>query len=237
VNFKKGFNWREVTTEDKFYEMFPNIPRLPQHQGNDYYDLLPKGSKGSHQILGNRVPGKPSISKDKVDTSTHCASRRTLIDLPVTRSFGQHIFPSCAWVKRCSGCMCSDLMTCKPAKARTKTVDFYRIDGHTVNRDKIPITEHVQCSCQCIKSSSSCTAARQVWNENTCGCVCKPAYQEHNLNCTGVSKYDSRTCSCICPRAYESCPLGWMWSNVKCRCVEIRITVLRKPLKLHRDDD
>lgn len=64
---------------------------------------------------------------DKVETSTHCASRRTLIDLPITRSFGQHIFPSCAWVKRCSGCMCSDLMTCKPAKARTKTVDFYRI--------------------------------------------------------------------------------------------------------------
>ena len=64
---------------------------------------------------------------DKVDTSTHCASRRTLIDLPITRSFGQHIFPSCAWVKRCSGCMCPDLMTCKPAKARAKTVDFYRI--------------------------------------------------------------------------------------------------------------
>ena len=46
----------------------------------------------------------------------------------------------------------------------------------------------MQCSCQCIKSSSSCTAAKQVWNENTCGCDCKPAYQEHNLNCTGVSK-------------------------------------------------
>ena len=39
MNLKKGFNWREVTTEDKFYEMFPNIPRLPQHQGNDYYGL------------------------------------------------------------------------------------------------------------------------------------------------------------------------------------------------------
>ena len=39
MKFKKGFNWREVTTEDKFYEMFPNIPRLPQHQGNDYYGL------------------------------------------------------------------------------------------------------------------------------------------------------------------------------------------------------
>ena len=50
------------------------------------------------------------------------------------------------------------------------------------------MTEHVQCACQCIKSSSSCTAARQVWNEHTCGCDCKPAYQEHNLNCTGVSK-------------------------------------------------
>ncbi|KAM7435042.1 hypothetical protein ABFA07_014975 [Porites harrisoni] len=239
VKFKKGFNWREVTTEDKFYEMFPNIPRLPQHQAKLQGGFKPirPGIKGIHKGPGNRVPGKPSISKDKVDTSTHCASRRTLIDLPITRSFGQHIFPSCAWVKRCSGCMCPDLMTCKPAKARAKTVDFYRINGHTVNRDKIPMTEHVQCACQCIKSSSSCTAARQVWNEHTCGCDCKPAYQEHNLNCTGVSKYDSRTCSCICPRAHESCPLGWIWSDVKCRCVEIRITVFRKPWNRQRDDD
>lgn len=238
VKFKKGFNWREVTTEDKFYEMFPNIPRLPQHQG----------SKGIHKVPGNRGPGKPFRSGGvlytsfrwgplKVDTSTYCASRRTLIDLPVTRSFGQHIFPSCAWVKRCSGCLCNDLMTCKPAKTRAKTVDFYRIDGHTFNPDNITITEHAQCACRCIKSSSSCTAARQVWNENTCGCDCKPAYQEHNLNCRGVSKYDSRTCSCICPRAHESCPLGWMWSDVKCRCVVIRFPVLRKHWNRQRDDD
>ena len=49
----------------------------------------------------------------------------------------------------------------------------------------------MQCACRCIKSSSSCNAARQVWNENTCGCDCKPAYQEQNLNCTGVSKVRS----------------------------------------------
>ena len=52
VNFKKGFNWREVTTEDKFYEMFPNIPRLPQHQGNDYYGLGSGGVRG----WGRNIP-------------------------------------------------------------------------------------------------------------------------------------------------------------------------------------
>lgn len=231
VNFQKGKSWGDVTTEEKFYAMFPNLPRLPQHKKGDNGVWKPRRQGQGQGILlgskvrplGNRGPQGSTNNADQVDTTTHCASRRTLIGLPIKQVFGQRIFPSCTWVNRCTGCMCpSPELTCKPVKERKKTVYFYRIDGATAKQDKIVIKEHVTCSCQCIKLPSSCNGTTQTWVADKCDCDCKPEYQRHNMNCQRPFTYDRRKCGCVCPKVKEDCPHGMVWSFADCRCVLTR---------------
>ncbi|XP_070552919.1 vascular endothelial growth factor A-like [Ptychodera flava] len=235
------FKMRSVKTAEDFVRLFhrPSIPDegIPG-KGDGIPPVRPEVPYGKDDEHEN------DYAFDMIAVPPPCQPRPTSVPVPPNSDPYVLYWPPCVELHRCGGCCSSELFTCEASATHNVDVKVYRARSDPTNEDAVPIERietfkmtnetqckcdckvkphdcnlaihrHEYCQCVCIQKEHSCPA-RKVWDDRTCGCVCRKPAQERN--CFGRNRiWRESTCQCEC-RAVLPCRPSFAWHPSKCKC-------------------